>query len=52
MTCREVGVVACSPPKTQDGADIALLLAALADASFLTLPAPGPEPSVNQGLQL
>ena len=34
MTCREAGVVACLPPETQDGADIALLLAALADASL------------------
>jgi|GEM_PF-6018485 len=37
MTCREAGVVACLPPETQDGADIALLLAALADASLLTI---------------
>lgn len=52
MTCREAGVVAYLPPNAQGGADIALLSAALADASFLTLPAPAPESPVNQRLQL
>ncbi len=37
MTCREAGVGVYLPPETQDGADIALLLAALADASFSTI---------------
>lgn len=37
MTCREAGVGVYLPLETQDGADIALLLAALADASLLTI---------------
>lgn len=37
MTCREAGVGAYLPPNAQGGADIAVLLAALADASFSTI---------------
>lgn len=37
MTCREAGVGVYLPLETQDGADIALLLAALADAFFIAI---------------